>query len=80
MMPWKILIVKDSLVRQINFFQLINWIDSFQICFSELAEVQSVASAPPAQVGTKKIDEKAFFDVSSIAIDFPITFLYTILL
>lgn len=30
----------------------------------DLAEVQSVASAPPAQVGTKKIDERAFFDVS----------------
>lgn len=29
----------------------------------ELAEVQSVQSAAPAQVGTKKVDEKAFFDV-----------------
>lgn len=26
--------------------------------------MQSVASAPPAQVGTKRIDERAFFDVS----------------
>lgn len=34
--------------------------------YLELAEVQSVASAPPVQVGTKKIDEKAFFDVSSL--------------
>lgn len=39
------------------------FIDSLQKSV-ELAEVQSVASAPPAQVGTKKIDEKAFFDVS----------------
>lgn len=31
---------------------------------TDLAEVQSVASAPPMQVGTKKIDERAFFDVS----------------
>lgn len=31
---------------------------------TDLAEVQSVASAPPVQVGTKKIDERAFFDVS----------------
>lgn len=31
----------------------------------DLAEVQSVASATPMQVGTKKIDERAFFDVSS---------------
>lgn len=36
----------------------------------ELAEVQSVAIAPPAQVGTKKIDEKAFFDVSSSSLRF----------
>lgn len=32
----------------------------------ELSEVQSVTPAMPAQVGTKKIDEKAFFDVSVI--------------
>lgn len=32
-------------------------------CLIDLAEVQSVANAPPAQVGTKKVDEKAFFDV-----------------
>lgn len=31
---------------------------------TDLADVQSVASAPPVQVGTKKIDERAFFDVS----------------
>lgn len=30
---------------------------------TDLAEVQSVASASPVQVGTKKIDERAFFDV-----------------
>lgn len=33
---------------------------------TDLAEVQSVASASPVQVGTKKIDERAFFDVSFI--------------
>lgn len=33
---------------------------------SELSEVQSVTPAMPAQVGAKKIDEKAFFDVSMI--------------
>lgn len=35
-----------------------------QIDSTDLAEVQSVASASPVQVGTKKIDERAFFDVS----------------
>lgn len=35
----------------------------FFLCL-ELAEVQSVAPALAAPVGTKKIDEKAFFDVS----------------
>lgn len=33
--------------------------------FVELAEVQSVAQAPPQAVPSKKIDEKAFFDVST---------------
>lgn len=31
---------------------------------TELAEVQSVTPAQPAQIGTKRIDEKGFFDVS----------------
>lgn len=31
----------------------------------DLAEVQSVGQAPPAQMhGSKRIDDKAFFDVS----------------
>lgn len=30
----------------------------------DLVDVQSVTPAPPAAVGTKKVDEKAFFDVS----------------
>lgn len=30
----------------------------------DLAEVQSVTPAPSAAVGTKKVDERAFFDVS----------------
>lgn len=37
----------------------------FHFRITELAEVQSVAQALPAQVGTKKINEKAFFDVST---------------
>lgn len=37
-----------------------------QIHSTDLAEVQSVASASPVQVGTKKIDERAFFDVSPL--------------
>lgn len=46
-------------------YMLMTIINQQLCCFSaDLAEVQSVASAPPAQVGTKKIDERAFFDVS----------------
>lgn len=44
--------------------ELIRFVVIFCFCV-DLAEVQSVAAAPPAQVGTKKIDERAFFDVSS---------------
>lgn len=33
---------------------------------SELAEVQSVTAAQPAQIGTKRVDEKGFFDVSTV--------------
>lgn len=36
------------------------------MCCLDLADVQSVAPAPPAPIGTKKVDEKAFFDVSFI--------------
>jgi len=32
--------------------------------FTELAEVQSVTAAQPAQIGTKGVDEKGFFDVN----------------
>lgn len=32
--------------------------------FSDLAEVQSVTAAQPTQIGTKRVDEKGFFDVS----------------
>lgn len=55
------------------FFRLINSILTYQIIYFsflcwclELAEVQSVAPALAAPVGTKKIDEKAFFDVRFI--------------
>lgn len=41
-------------------------INKFLNYFAELAEVQSVMQAPPqaTPVPSKKIDEKAFFDVS----------------
>lgn len=47
---------------------------------TDLAEVQSVASASPVQVGTKKIDERAFFDVSVLLSLFTITILILMLL
>lgn len=34
------------------------------VLFSDLAEVQSVTAAQPTQIGTKRVDEKGFFDVS----------------
>lgn len=37
--------------------------------FAELAEVQSVTAAQPAQIGTKGVDEKGFFDVSFIPLN-----------
>lgn len=42
---------------------LLKIVPIFHLFFIELAEVQSVTPAPPAPVGTKKVDEKAFFDV-----------------
>lgn len=34
--------------------------------FLDLADVQSVTPAPPAPIGTKKVDERGFFDVSYV--------------
>lgn len=47
----------------------------------ELADVQSVTPAPAAPVGgsTKKIDEKAFFDVSEVSMFDVLTRLFTLL-
>lgn len=39
---------------------------TYNVRLSELAEVQSVTAAQPAQIGTKRVDEKGFFDVSTV--------------
>lgn len=46
------------------------FIDLQFITFSaDLAEVQSVTAAQATQIGTKRIDEKGFFDVSVFSIE-----------
>lgn len=67
-MRWRTVIARDTLVSLINLGNGI-WSAGFILIrdvILELAEVQSVAQAPPqaAPVPSKKIDEKAFFDVS----------------
>lgn len=62
----KTLAVKDLLVNiLINSLKQIYKFSKKLYCL-DLADVQSVAPAPPAAIGTKKVDEKAFFDVSFI--------------
>lgn len=54
--------VLDSIKHQLRYYDAME--DSHYKGLIDLAEVQSVTPAPSAAVGTKKVDERAFFDVS----------------
>lgn len=54
--------VLDSIKHQLRYYDAME--DSHYKGLIDLAEVQSVTPAPAVPVGTKKVDEKAFFDVS----------------
>lgn len=52
----------DSIKHQLRYYDAVE--DSHYKGLIDLAEVQSVTPAAAVAVGTKKVDEKAFFDVS----------------
>lgn len=52
----------DSIKHQLRYYDAME--DSHYKGLIDLAEVQSVTPGPAVPVGTKKVDEKAFFDVS----------------
>lgn len=54
----------DSIKHQLRYYDAME--DSHYKGLIDLAEVQSVTAGPAMPVGTKKVDEKAFFDVSWI--------------
>ena len=55
--------VLDSIKHQLRYYDAME--DSNYKGLIDLAEVQSVMQGAAVPVGTKKVDEKAFFDVSN---------------
>ena len=53
----------DSIKHQLRYYDAME--DSNYKGLIDLAEVQSVMQGAAVPVGTKKVDEKAFFDVSN---------------
>lgn len=55
--------VLDSIKHQLRYYDAVE--DSNCKSFIDLADVQSVVSAPPAPIGTRKVDERGFFDLKT---------------
>lgn len=55
--------VLDSIKHQLRYYDAVE--DSNCKSFIDLADVQSVTPAPPAPIGTKKVDERGFFDLKT---------------